>query len=234
MKYNFQKITFVYIVLAFTVFGCRDGVKQREKPQVNSTIGTGGLGGKDTGINPRGLKRRTAVTYQSKFITTKDVLINGHDVVLSFRKFNALYSALDSSRTALWECGDPFEWLDSVWMKKTYGNKDKEKGTFEKYDSKVTSLFVKDMRFDSNRHIVLFNTASAKSNSFEIPSHHIVLNKNTSLADFKKMFPNVKLDQLENSETVARFYLERDADDAFLLYFKNGKLDHFILWWLLC
>lgn len=234
MKYNFQKITFAYIIFAFTIFGCRDDVKKREKSKANSTIDTGAKAAKNTGINTKELKHRTAVTYHSNFLATKDVLINGHAVILSYRKFNSLYRKIDSSRTALWECGDPFEWLDAAWMKKTYGNKDKEKGTFEKYDSKVTSLYVNDMRFDTNKHMVLFNTASATSNTLEIPSHHIVLNNHTSVADFKKMFPNVKLDQLENSETVARCYLEKDADDAFLFYFKNGKLNYFSLWWLLC
>lgn len=237
MKHNFQKITLLCILLALTIPGCKDGKKKQGKSQANLTIDTAGLDDNKAKIDTAGLNSKKAghfIAYQSNVIETKDVLINGHAAILPYSKFNSVYSAIDSSRTAIWECGDPFEWLDALWMKETYGDKDEAKGTFEQYDGKVTTLFVKDIKFNTNNHIVLFNTASAKSNSFEIPSHHILLNQNTSLDDFKKMFPNSKVEKRENSETVVRFYLKRNADDAFLFYFKNGKLNYFSLWWLLC
>ena len=77
--------------------------------------------------------------------------------------------------------------------------------------------------------------AFAKNNSFKIISHNITLDENTTLEEFKKIFPNIEIENLENPNYVkARFYLGKDEDDAFLFCFKNGKLDYFTLWWLLC
>jgi hypothetical protein len=228
-----MKLTLCYIVLAVFFLGCKNG----EKSKAKSTIDTAGIEGNKIKINtadPNRKKDRNFIAYHSNEIEIKDVLINRHAVILPNSKFNSLYKEIDSSKTSIWEYGDPFEWLDAEWMKETYGDKNETKGTFEKYDGKVTTLSVKDIKFDTNKHIVLFNTAYAKSNSFEIPSHHIVLNQHTSEDDFKKMFPNSKMEKLENSEALFRFSVKRNMDDAFLFYFKNGKLNYFSLWWLLC
>ena len=215
-----------FIVFVITFIGCRNEGKPKNERQTAIQA------------KPVPLKRRETkkpIVYKERYMNVKDILVNGHNMILSLRKFNSLYKKIDSSKTALWECGDPFEWLDEKWMKATYGDKSEKSGTFEKYDGNVTTLFAKNIEFNTNNHIVLLNTAFAKSNSFEIPSHQIVLDKNTSVEAFRKTFPLAKMEKLEDPEEVRfRFYLEAPADDAFLFYFKNGKLNYLKLWWLLC
>lgn len=172
--------------------------------------------------------------YNSKFIEIKNSLINGHKVILLKNEFDAIYKKNDSIKTTLWECGSPFEWLDKEWMVKTYGVVNKE-GTFNRFNGEITTIYDKNIEFSTNNHLVLFDMAHAKNNSFKIISHNIILDENTTLEEFKKIFPNIEIENLENKNDVrARFYLGKDIDDAFLFYFKNGKLDYFTLWWLLC
>ena len=165
----------------------------------------------------------------------ENVRVNHHKVLLSKADFEATYKKIDSIKTALWECGNPFEWLDKEWMEKTYGKMDKEKGTFDTFNGDVTTLYAKGIEFNSNSHIVLFNTAFAKDNSLEILSHKILLDRKTTLEEFRKLFPNAEMEPMDTANEVRfRFYIKQDMDDAFLFFFKDGKLDSFCLWWLLC
>ncbi|WP_310555407.1 hypothetical protein [Flavobacterium sp.] len=187
-------------------------------------------------FNPKKNENNNSLgTYNSKYIDFENVLINNHKVILSKSDFESIHNKIDSTKTMIWECGSPFEWLDEEWMIKTYGNKTEESGAFDTFNGEITTLFGKDIEFNTNNNIVLFDKAFAKNNSFEIISHRIKLNKNTSLEDFKKMFPNSEMEILEERNEVRfRFYLNDKADDAFLFYFKKGKLNYFTLWWLLC
>jgi hypothetical protein len=38
----------------------------------------------------------------------------------------------------------------------------------------------------------------------------------------------------EKNEVRFRLLLDKNNEDAFLFYFKDGKLDSFTLWWVLC
>jgi len=204
------------LLLAIIIIGCKENHEPKEIIEIPI------------------LKERLN-TYDSDIIKIENVLINGQKVILPIEKFNSVYKAIDSSKTELWECGSPFEWLDSDWMTEKYGKVTKESGTFENFDGNITTLYGKQIEFNTNNHIVLFNTAFAKSNSIKILSHNIELNKDTSLKDFQKMFPKSEMEQLDNpGEVRFRFYVDKEVDDAFLFYFKDGKLDYFSLWWLLC
>lgn len=173
--------------------------------------------------------------YNSKYLAIKDARVNNHAIILGQKEFNKMYTKIDSTRTILWECGNPLDFLDKEWMTKKYGPINKDTGTFENFDGKITTIYAKETEFDTNNHIVLFNSASAKQNSFQIPGYNIHLDKNTTLEDFKKLFPHSEVEKLENSNEVRyRFYLDEKSSDAFLFHFKNGKLNYFTLWWLLC
>lgn len=173
--------------------------------------------------------------YNSKYIDTDNALVNGHKIILLKKEYDAFYKKNDSTETQLWECGSPFEWLDEAWMIKTYGPINKENGTFENFNGEITTFYTNDATFDTNKHIVLFNQANAKTNSFTIISQNITLDSNTTLESFKKIFPNVEIEKTEiDNECRARFYLSNDSEAAFLFYFKNQKLNYFQLWWLLC
>ncbi|MFH7018039.1 hypothetical protein [Flavobacterium sp. FlaQc-47] len=173
--------------------------------------------------------------YDLKFITIKNVLINDHRVILSKVEFESIYTHIDSTKTRIWECGSPFDWIDREWMTKTYGEENRETGVFSKFNGEITTIYSKNIEFATNNHIVLFDTGFADNNSFKIISHNIILNKNTTLNEFRSKFPNSKMETTENPNEVRfRFYLKELNDDAFLFYFKDGKLNYFTLWWLLC
>lgn len=173
--------------------------------------------------------------YDLKFIPIKNVLINDHRVILSKVEFESIYTHIDSTKTRIWECGSPFDWIDREWMTKTYGEENRETGVFSKFNGEITTIYSKNIEFATNNHIVLFDTGFADNNSFKIISHNIILNKNTTLNEFRSKFPNSKMETTENPNEVRfRFYLKELNDDAFLFYFKDGKLNYFTLWWLLC
>lgn len=174
-------------------------------------------------------------SYTKEFLKIEDAEINGHKIILSQNEFDKIYPQKDSVKTDLWECGSPFEWLDDDWMTKTYGKRNSDSGTFERFDGKITSTYTNNAEFNSNKHIVLFNSADAHKNSFQIKSHHILLNQDTTIEEFQKLFPKLKK-EVTDQKNVSRFRISvnKDSDDAFLFYFKDGKLDQFVLWWLLC
>lgn len=173
--------------------------------------------------------------YNSKFLDTDNVLVNDQKTISSKKEFESVYKKIDSTNTSVWECGNPFEWLDEKWMIQEYGAQNKEKGTFENFNGEITTICVNDAIFATNNHIVLFDEAFVTKNSFKIISHNIILDKNTTLESFKKTFPNAAIEKVENeNECRIRFSLGVDSDDAFLFYFKNGKLNYLRLWWLLC
>ncbi|TWH99700.1 hypothetical protein IQ05_03041 [Flavobacterium tiangeerense] len=232
-------ISTLFILTLATIISCKNEKNEQKKNenvsvQTNDNFPKTNQQGKDTIIEKKEKLNNNSI-YNSKFIEIKNSLINGHKVILLKNEFDAIYKKNDSLKTTLWECGSPFEWLDKEWMVKTYGVENKEKGTFDRFNGEITTIYDKNIKFTTNNHIVLFDMAFAKNNSFKIISHNITLDKNTTLKEFKKIFPKIEIENLENPNNVrARFYLGKVEDDAFLFYFKNGKLDYFTLWWLLC
>lgn len=217
------------ILILFAVQSCKNDTDKTQ--DLNDTIV---IKSQDT-IIENTEKNNVSTIYNSKYLDIENALVNDHKAILSREEFDALHQKIDSSATTVWECGSPFEWIDKEWMTKTYGAESKEKGTFENFDGKITTLYENNIQFITNNHIVLFDTALASDNTFKIRDHKIILDKNTTLEHFQKIFPNTEIENLQNKNEVrARLYLEKDSDDAFLFYFKNGKLAYFNLWWLLC
>ena len=89
-------------VLLLAITGCKENREQKEI------------------LEPPVLKEKLH-TYDSDVLKIENVLINGQKIILPIHKFNSVYKCIDSSKTELWECGSPFEWLDSEWMTETYG-----------------------------------------------------------------------------------------------------------------
>lgn len=226
MKNQFKILTVLILVL---LQSCKE--KNEEIPEIQKVTFAKEI---DT-ISEKKQKLDIETIYSSKFLDIDNVLVNGNKIILSKKEFDDFYKNIDSTKTQLWECGNPLDFLDEKWMIETYGAINKEKGTFENFNGEITTIYGNDAEFATNNHIVLFDEAFAKSNSFKILSHNIVLDKNTTLESFKKTFPNAAIEKVENeNECRARFYLDSEADDAFLFYFKNGKLNYLRLWWLLC
>lgn len=173
--------------------------------------------------------------YQSKFLAIENVLVNNHKIILDQQEFRNLYPKFDSIRTTLRECGHPLEWLDEKWMIKTYGEKDENVGTFARFDGKITRFSTGGSDFDSNNHLVIFDSGKAKGNTFKIISNQIILDENTTISEFKKFFPKIEMEETDEKNKL-RFRLNtaENFDEAFLFYFKDGKLQYYTLWWLLC
>ena len=229
----------IFLLAFLMILSCKT---EKKEPQIsenrnvqnNGNLQSVGQNGKDSTIANRKIPQVIS-TYHSKFIAIENVLINGHEVILPKKQFEELYPNIDSTKTDVWECGDPFEWLDKEWLEKTYGAANNDGESFENYHGEVTTIYGKNIEFTTNSHMVLFDEALAENNSLTIKSHNITLDKNTTLEQFKKIFPNTEIENFDNSnELRARFYLGKEIDDAFLFYFKDGKLISFTLWWLLC
>lgn len=169
--------------------------------------------------------------YDSEFLPPEKVLINNHNYLLPKKQFDQIYPKLDSTRTAIWECGDPFEWLDVDWMTKTYGPKSKTSYEYENYDGYITSLYSKKIYFLTNKNKVLFFEMKMTGNNFKVKEHDIILTEATTKSEFEKMFP--KANKWDESDTYV-MQLDNVYDAQFVFIFKNGKLDDIHLWWLLC
>jgi hypothetical protein len=225
----------ILFLVGLTFQSCEN--KNKETAKENSkdkNIGSLNNESKETLSIKRGTNN-DSFKYYLKTIDIENVLINGHKIILTKSEFDSYYKKIDSTKTYVWECGSPFESLDEKWMTKTYGKQNDEKGTFENFNGEITTIFCKDIEFSTNKHIVLFDRAFAQNNSFKIISKDLTLDKNTTLKNFKKTFPNVEMEELDNkNESRFRLSLIKDGDGAFLFYFKNGKLDYFTLWFVLC
>lgn len=123
-------------------------------------------------------------TYLSKYLAVDNFLVNGLKMIMTRNEFTANIKKTDSSSTDLCECGSPFEWLDKEWMIKTYGPEDEYAGTFKNFDSKITTLYFNDVEYNTNDHLYLFDQAETKNNKFTFKSHHLNLDKNTTVAKF--------------------------------------------------
>ncbi|MFC3159858.1 hypothetical protein ACFOEQ_16420 [Chryseobacterium arachidis] len=174
-------------------------------------------------------KKISPSPFTDDHLALENVLVNGNDIILSKAKFGKIYPKHDSVKTELWECGSAFDWLDKEWMEKTYGK------DLVNFDGKITTFYVNHAEFNSDNHIILFSQAQADKNDFEIKSHHITLNKNTTINKFQKLFPKLKKDETDQKNVVSfRIPVAKDGEDSFIFYFKDGKLESFYLWWLLC
>lgn len=217
----------VVLFSLFALFGCKETDSkeapnpslEKQKPQV-------------TIIQENPVKAEPK-SYSLAYLKMEDVLLNGNKILLDKTNFEKIYRKIDSTRTDLWECGNPLDFLDEEWMTKTYGKR--ESGSFEKFDGNITTIYTQNIQFITNNHVVLFDTAQADKNTFKIISAHIILDQNTTIEDFQKQFPNLEKEATEEP-AVFRFRIPtgKDHDDAFLFYFKNGKLEYTTLWFLLC
>lgn len=218
------------LVAIFILFSCK------EKHSVEKEIPRKTIATENKSSAPKKMESvESTASYSSKYLAAENVRLNGHPLMLSKKEFFTIYQKVDSVQTTLWECGSPFEWLDQEWMIKKYGKPNDEHGTFADFDGKISKLFINNSVFTTNNHLYLFDTAKAQNNTFTIVSQNIVINEDTTVSEFKKRFPDVDEEKTDVKNTVRfRFYLDGKSDDAFLFYFKNGKLEYVTLWWLLC
>ena len=97
-----------YLILFLVIFGCKN-VTEKENSKVSS----------------------------SNIVSIDDVLINDKKILLTLHEFNQIVAQIDSTKTTLRECGNPFEWLDKQWMENKYGKYDETNGTFKNFDGKI-------------------------------------------------------------------------------------------------
>jgi hypothetical protein len=172
-------------------------------------------------------------SYSLAYLKMEDVLLNGNKILLNKTDFEKIYRKIDSTRTDIWECGNPLDFLDEEWMIKTYGKS--TQGSFERYDGSITTIYTQNVEFITNNHMVLFDRALTDKNTFKIISADIVLDKNTTIENFEKLFPNAVKEEADGPDAFRfRITAEKDSTDAFFFDFENGKLYSVTLWFHLC
>ena len=222
----------LYLTITIALTACHSKTEEKEHT-LNSTIGTEG--------KKQAVAKKTEPTvnsiYYSNVLEIEDLLINNHKLILPKSEFDLLYgTTIDSTRADIWECENQFLWFDEAWMIKTYDiDIDAEEIDFTRFKGKTTTLFSKGRVFHTNNHIVLLERVPAKNNQIRILSQQIVLDQNTTIATFRKKFPDVEPEKRNDSDgPVFRIFIDNDRVDAFLFYFKNGKLDYVTLWFEFC
>lgn len=229
---------FIQILFACCLFYCttkKDRINNSAQIQTNTLQYPQKLQDSVHIVTKEKMELTTEKVFSSEVLEMENVLFNGHDVILKEKEFKKFYQKIDSSKTHVWECGNPFGWLDKEWMAKTYGPISPETRIFENFNGEITTVYCKNITFTTNNHLILFDFAFAKGNHFTVKSHDITLNENTTVEEFRRIFPDSEMETLENPEEVRfRLYVEKNFDDAFLFYFKNGRLEYYTLWWLLC
>lgn len=145
--------------------------------------------------------------------------MNYHKIILSQQEFSTVYPKYDSTRTTFRECGHPLEWLDEKWMVKKYGEKDEYVRTFARLDRKIPRFSIKGFDFDSNNHLVIIDSGKAEANTFKVISDQFVLDENTNVFAFKKLFPNVEMEETDEKNKVRfRLPIAENFEAAFLFY----------------
>lgn len=214
-------------LLMFMMTSCR---KMESKtpdsiPVESSTVNSK----KDSPYQDTSKEKPKPTIFNENFLELENVSVNEKNIVLSADDFEKLYPKKDSVKIEIWDCGSPFEWLDKIWMEKTYGK------DLINFDGKITTFYTHNAEFISNKHKVLFSQAKTGDNHFEIKSHHIVLTDQTTVDEFQKLFPKIKGDDTDQNNTIVfRIPISKDIEDSFEFYFVNEKLKRFNLWWLLC
>lgn len=222
-----QKKYFILLlksIMLMLVISCGNNTDKNNKDKNQNTVDT----------VSKSQKTVQPVAYTLDTLSINDVTFNNQKVLIPNTEFNQ-YFKVDSSKSDVWECGDPFTYLDKEWMEKTYGKFDPNKGTYKNFDGKITTFFVGNTQFSSNNNKVLFGESKAKGNKLSITNNSITLDENTTLEDFKKIFPKATIDPAEEpGEQVARISADKIGGDFWIFNFKNSKLNFYTLFWDLC
>ena len=104
-------------------------------------------------------------------------------------------------------------------MVKEYGEKDEYVRTFARLDGKITRFSIKGFDFDSNNHLVIIDSGKAEANTFKVISNHFVLDENTTVFAFKKLFPNVEMQETDEKNKVRfRLPIAENFEAIFILF----------------
>jgi len=212
-------ILFLLVVLAFS---CKN--KHKGLSIVKSTI-----------ISPKRDSTLLNIKLQTKELSTqngldtlaiKNVKFNDKPMLFLLKDLNV--RNVDSIKYNLWECGNPFEWMDKRYS----------------VDS-LRHIYVQKLEYITNENKILLYSANFENNEFVASDRNIILNSKTTLNDFKMLFPNsyrqyIK-EKLSNPENYKRedyiivSFNTKQSDDYWIFSFnKKGILIKFELYWLLC
>ena len=140
--------------------------------------------------------------------------------------FNIEYSSLIQKKTdsiidalsipnSSWECGNPFDWDE---------------------DS-LKIIYVRNQEYISNKKEThLFYAKFEGSNELYLKNRKQKLNKHITIKDFKKIFRNIEIREIESGYAVYNItFNPKQTEDNWIFYFnKQGYLTEFYLNWWLC
>ncbi len=122
---------------------------------------------------------------------------------------------IDSVVETLWECGNPFQW----------------KGEVFDYN------YVKGARYVTNQNDAFLDHAKfIGDNNLTFIDSQIIINKETTLKDFRVIFKNLKILEIEEGFAVYNItFNPSQPEDNWHFYFnKEGYIISFYLDWWLC
>lgn len=150
-----------------------------------------------------------------------EVRLNQHPILWDYNEF-INNSSIDSTSEELWECGNPFEWLDNEFMEK------QEMEALIHHHSN-------NIEFITNGNKILPLHILVGNNKLYIPDKNITFDKNTTLESCMRTFPNIHAGKDEEGNERMDIPFSQYPDEGYWFFtFKNGKLYSVELWWLLC
>ncbi|MGB1283806.1 MAG: hypothetical protein ACPG44_05005 [Polaribacter sp.] len=122
---------------------------------------------------------------------------------------------IDSLVNANWECGNPFGWKEET----------------------LKYVYIKGARYVTNeKNVYLSHVKFIKNNNLTIEKYDLVLNRKTSVNDFKKKFKNINVLEIDGGFAIYNIIFNpSQPEDNWLFYFnEKGYLIEFYLDWWLC
>lgn len=159
-------------------------------------------------------------------LALESVTLNGNPLFQDYKIFMKQY-AVDSTVQREWECGSPFDFMDSEY-------------TMEYEAELVTHCYSGNLEFITNNNKVLPLRFLIKGNILHLKDKAVSIDENTTLNDIQMLFPKLDKDMdyiidEENNQIIVRVpYSENSDDGDWIFTFRNNKLYDVELWWLLC
>jgi hypothetical protein len=167
--------------------------------------------------------------YTRASMLLKDILINGSPAVMPTADFAAKHPGA-KAQPQDFDCADPFDIVDEAWMTQTYGKMTGD-GVHPKPVAGARALTVKGAVYLSNNHVVLFQNATADSNTLSFAGTGIELNASTTPTVLRRLLPTA-----QKGDGDASYSLAVTGNDfgSIVFTFVSGKLASFSLVYELC
>lgn len=137
-----------------------------------------------------------------------------------FQSRKEVRDKIDSTVYKIWECGNPFEWMDE-----------------EADNDSIYHLYQDGKEYITNGSHILLYKAYFKNHRLLIKNKNVILSESTTLEQFKVLFPTSFTHWKHKSNEYDKLQVsfnQEVSEDGWRFYFKNGYLYKFELYWWIC